>query len=1450
MNMNVSKMNTGKLLVAVMALAVVLAGAVVVFSDSEVSAEATTVSDLTELKAAITADAAEITIDGNIDMSAETSPLQIDYSVTIKGDVSGNAATIKGNPDANVSAIEITGSGNVTLEKLIFTDFGKNMTGNAVILAGSDATHFSGTITIKDCVVQNFGKGGIVVKGGTASISNTIVDATDNRSDKTYDRAPNGIQIDQSATATITKCTIKNSKSTTDEWTATGILALRGGVATVSEATLTNCQTGFNVDNHYDSGAGNGNSISESTFDGCATAISAGKSTTVTDSVFNNETSIDGTIVFEGTNTINGVLTNNANATNKGTFAISNNTEIKGTDLPGKVASSITESDTSTGLQNYIDSDFTIPSGGAYLTQNLTIKSGATLTVPSKAELNLNGFKLIVEGTLAVERNGVVAALPTGTDQGIYLASNGAIQNEGVIGTAKTPVTVGVWTNNAVDADAGFVELLNVNGVNFSIVKDGVGASANYYLNVNGDVSRASGTTSKDTMTFTIDGATVKGDLTVSKDVTLAGEFNVDRNSTVTVNGPLTADVTLKNGATIAVNGVFDAEASIIAETAEGIAADAENPTLGKTTITDTTNTTTEGVSATGFTVSVSRVQYTDDNGDVKFNQRAYLSGNIDTVAINSEVRPDKDATATLTVSGNIFIAADTTVVLDNVLLSTTGTTAGLIVVDGTIQNVGEAPLNFSFVGAYYCITAEGETEGVGYITSFDKAMGAIATADDMTIIVSGTENFYAEVTGTYELAMDQTIELNSNSAAYIAIAESGKITVNDGAVLDPKALKEIDGLLVVMDGGDCEPAATLYDVMSSNEAGDVTYSGFQVVLNNAQPGDEITVTGNADATNVTIPNGVTVIVQGSLTVDRTVTVAEGGKLVLDGGALTVGTDDSDDKKNVPGKLIVNGEADVTEGTVSMIGGSATNKATIDSAGSYIYYTSPVSATVQANGATYTNADGFTVLTTFSKAVAGAVEAETLNVTVIGTVTDTTDVTLGGANVTVTGKATLGNNNVAESKLTVTGGELTATIVGQYGEDGSTGTASIVLNKAVITGVTNEAKVNAQNVNVWTLTFDEITSGTVEIAQGTVVAGDMTGTNDEKTKDTLTVASGATLEIAKDKTVAIDGYNTVTVAGTLNVIGTLNVGQTTDVEKFVVSGTMTVDGSVSVENITVTGTLNVTDNETTTGSMSVSNVMSVGEASETLGATGAINGAVTLSGNAYALAYPGTTVDIASFGNNAKTTQFYINGTLYVTAYTDSDGDVVAIGDKGFMAGVKITGFVTEDSGKTVINDVENWFSDAALETVLVASNVTTFDIGDAEAAYIQLTPADAKIQYSVGSGISLYVDGIRVESGSEPVNLSVGTHTVTATVNPGYAGEVTITFNGQAITGGTFEVTPEMAKNGASPVVLSATGSITVDTGSSGSSDGMGLTEILLVILVILIVVMAIMVALRLMRS
>ena len=134
---------------------------------------------------------------------------------------------------------------------------------------------------------------------------------------------------------------------------------------------------------------------------------------------------------------------------------------------------------------------------------------------------------------------------------------------------------------------------------------------------------------------------------------------------------------------------------------------------------------------------------------------------------------------------------------------------------------------------------------------------------------------------------------------------------------------------------------------------------------------------------------------------------------------------------------------------------------------------------------------------------------------------------------------------------------------------------------------------------------------------------------------------------------------------------------------------------------------------------------------------------------------------------------------------------------------------------------------------------------------YAKVASKTAKITVSVGTGMSLYIDGIKVENGAlVDSQKTVGTHTVEVTINPGYKGDATITFNGQTITDGKFTITPEMATQNADPVVLSVTGNITVDTGSTGGDDGMGLTEILLIILVILIVVMAIMVALRLMRS
>ena len=124
----------------------------------------------------------------------------------------------------------------------------------------------------------------------------------------------------------------------------------------------------------------------------------------------------------------------------------------------------------------------------------------------------------------------------------------------------------------------------------------------------------------------------------------------------------------------------------------------------------------------------------------------------------------------------------------------------------------------------------------------------------------------------------------------------------------------------------------------------------------------------------------------------------------------------------------------------------------------------------------------------------------------------------------------------------------------------------------------------------------------------------------------------------------------------------------------------------------------------------------------------------------------------------------------------------------------------------------------------------------------------DAKITVSVGSGISLYIDGVKYDASK--TTYTVGEHSVEATVNPGYKGDVTITFNGQTVTDGKIVITSDMiGKN----VVLSATGNISVDYGTSDSTssdDGMGITDYLLIVLVVLAAILVVFVALRMMRS
>ena len=166
------------------------------------------------------------------------------------------------------------------------------------------------------------------------------------------------------------------------------------------------------------------------------------------------------------------------------------------------------------------------------------------------------------------------------------------------------------------------------------------------------------------------------------------------------------------------------------------------------------------------------------------------------------------------------------------------------------------------------------------------------------------------------------------------------------------------------------------------------------------------------------------------------------------------------------------------------------------------------------------------------------------------------------------------------------------------------------------------------------------------------------------------------------------------------------------------------------------------------------------------------------------------------------------------------------------------------------LKDIKNdqpieWYADGA--KIEAPANVA---VGTYAEVSTTLAWEDVNVTVSVGPGLEVYVDDLRVEGKTA---FAVGEHKITVYIKPNYEGTPEITLNGQAIAGDSFTLTADMIDGdnilyvtGVSP----ADSTIVIDGGNNGGDDGLGLTDILLIILVILIVIMAIMVALRMMRS
>ena len=770
------------------------------------------------------------------------------------------------------------------------------------------------------------------------------------------------------------------------------------------------------------------------------------------------------------------------------------------------------------------------------------------------------------------------------------------------------------------------------------------------------------------------------------------------------------------------------------------------------------------------------------------------------------------------------------------------------VTVTGTVTVTQSNAANFEngTVNAvrYYTID---QTDGdiTYYYTNFADALGAVSGAYGNEIAVIGT----VTAEGTTELAagmyliVEDTLTIGTDAqftvAATAVVTNNGKITVN--------------GVMVVTDNNTgLIGNAPVYDVKKTVESTD-TYSSLTYALANSSAGDVIVLSNEVTLrTNTVIPEGVTLQTgRNKVTLAQDVTLTVNGTFAVQNGG-------SIDKTATGSKIVVNGVMSSANSSLDLV--------SLDIAGAYF----------TVRNVNYVS----------NVAYAAANIGNGTEVTIRGTVTSG-DVTFtagtSGLTVTVAQGAVL-----SAGTITIDGADivLNGTMTGTVSAAANGSTAGIDLNKVSCvagtgstSGSTYGLKIQSEAVPTvdgetdYLYISGYVNSGTVTIAAGTVtVMNDGTGitadrlvinTTGSATRDgSVVVKEGATLSVPKNtvmyaQTNSGEAENIFSVAGTLDVAGTANISGIADI-----AGTANIAegaaisvgaNSGSTGMLTVTGSIIAVDTDDGNGTFAIA-----GGASAAI--EGTASGPVTIDASSYMIAYPGASLDSAKIEWNALdeseavSTQFYINGAVYMTVYGGNDSTVGVkdvIGDVTFdMPGYDV-GYKTTGTG---LYDIDSWYStkDLTPGTELTDSKD---NIADNEAVYAEVEVSDIIGTISEGTGLTMYIDGLTISNwmatidGKYAYYLPVGTHTVSIAANAGYnADNATITFNGQTVAnGGTITI-----EAGATGFTLAASGAVPAASvsGGSASDDGLGLTDILLIILVVLIVVMAIMVALRLMRS
>ena len=1480
MNANVNK-NTGKLLVAVLAMAMIIAGVAVVFG-SNVSAGPVFNDEKTEVTVSTSGDLLAA-IEGINNGTGEYA----DVTTIIIADGTYNVTKTDGNYIGSgfvITANDITIRGADGAKPLIYSDYSNSGNGtnnginqqNTVTISGDNVTLQNLSIanmytyitvdenkdgTVEDMYYDSYKS--IEFTGNGATFSN--VDLVNNENGKPAAKDVNGSNMPS------------NLRVLSATWG--GVLMVSGesdhGTVTLKDVTVNNGVINFkwlmktgsvdmvmdnvvlNVDDADGAGINYGdNPDANVTYTKTDVVINLNSADSRTTSVINQAPA--GTkIVINAPVKLTGNTTNNKGVTivfgpngsiDEGEFTFTNEGDMG--------------VDNATELGNTIEGSLSIPNA-SYLVNDITIKEGGSLVIQKDAYLNLMGKTLTVNGTLTIEKGAtVIDSLGGGS---IKIVGKGIINNEGIIGEGNA-VTI--------SSDYGSVTLKNISGIVFATEKKIDGKEVKYVLDVSGKIEAES----KDDSTIGFDTATIDGvakgvlinaDTTIDKNVKASGTATVKGGATLTLNGDASGlEVTMLNNSTVIANA---AVGSIEALTGKYTT---YTPSGDRNMISDeiagivTSSVELENVK--GITVKVTSKVFDEPdpanaNKTISYTEQM-MSVSGDLSLIDSKTKTE----GTITLAKNVYVLAGETLSFGKTISIETGDYC--LITEGKAVIVSESDPGITYKGAMYYVDPEDSSDNTYTYTNFPDAFANIDSAYEKTVTLMGGYEF----TGNITIAAGQVVQFEDD-ATYTIAADATVIVEADGELSESFATgddKGIKGILTVMDGGDCTPVDGSYEVLSTDAEDNITYSSAQTAIKNATSGTVVDIVDGAILKDAaTVASGVTVNVgeDVNLQAKKGLTVAEGGKIV-NKGTITVS-----DKYD----FIIAGDVDSLEGTISVAGTESdiTVTGTLSVPGKF-------AESVNINAAVYLNEDHYVYTTVAKAATAVAAMDIAVPIEAVGTFSESGTVTLGeDMELNIIGKQITLGTVVLETgaELTVSkDSKLTASVSGASGVDGSSVDAVVDLSK--VGNVVFTETYNSSNTTSFlnAAALDETEKGiigTMTVSAGTAT---VSGSIVFDGKDgILVVGASGTITVPEYAQIATK-YNSsndndaaaVTVEGTMNVDdGTLTIVDKTFVT---ISGTLNVTGSdnntlgVFVDGtMTVTGTVAVSDAEDDSGRLSVAGVLIVGDKPEILGteATGTVTGPVTIVNDndgstnqtldGYVKAYSGAdlsgaeiNVDPATGESNAVSTAFNINSTLYMTVYTLED------------TGIELDDFISPsvdefellgldlDKIDNAITNIGSWYTDAEM-TKKVGSTVP--DLNKDAAYYYKAFAENVPVSVSVGEGISLYIDDVRYTS-YPGYALTVGTHTVYATVDPGFKGDVTISFNGQAVTDGQFTITPEMASaTYEGTVTVSATGNITQDSTvvvDGGSSDGLGLTDYLLIILVVLIVIMAIMVAMRLMRS